>query len=210
MPSTKYTLRKHHYYTHMCVLGHNVRYIYFGGSQSKECENHRLLSYLTLSFFRHLQSKSCDWYRNSLQEWGVWSDSHQNMEVAESQKVVAGIGHRKRQTPEGGSAEPRWAPEAAHSWIKRYPFCLLWTHWGSGARPSHKLLDPWKSHTQPHTKFNVSKSRSTSSPVGVSTERRENWGSLTPQTFLNISHYVLSLPNRGHNFPPYQLPSLRI
>lgn len=118
MPSTEHTLKKHHYYTHICELGHNVRYIYFRGSQSKQCENHCLLSYFTLGFFRHLQSKGCDWYRNSLQEWGVWNDRHQSMEVAESQKVVPGVGHMKRQTPEGGSAEPRWATWAAPAGLR--------------------------------------------------------------------------------------------
>ena len=103
-------------YRHMCIWSQCRTYL-FQRVADKKCENHCLLSYFTLGFSRHLQSKSCDWYRNSFQEWGVWNDRHQNMKVAESQKAVSAVGHMTRQTPEGGSAEPRCATEAAPSWV---------------------------------------------------------------------------------------------
>lgn len=156
---------------------------------------------LYFGFFRHLQSKGCDWYRNSFQEWGVWNDRHQSMEVAESQKVLPGVGHMKRQAPEGGSAEPRWATWAAPSWVKRDLFYLLRANRGSGARQSREPLNHGKSHT--HAKVSVRKSRSPPNPVGNSTERREEektGGSLIPGP--SSTRPTVHPPSQtGHKFP---------
>lgn len=177
------------------LLGHNIRGIYFRRSPSKECENHWLSSYFTLVFFWHLQSKNCDWYRNSIQKSGVWSDRHQNMEVAEWQKVVAGRGPHE---------------EAAN----RRQWCQAWvgyrgSTWLDYERPFlpadvyMRVLGPiagtlWPC-SLPHIKENQwVNTKATGRQLW---EKREigSWGTPDPQPLLNISHCVHSPCQRGQN-----------
>lgn len=177
---------------HICVYWVTVK---------KKCENHWLLS--CFGFFSIPAIKEL---------WLI-------------QKLILGVRCVKWQTPKygGGWVAESGVRNSGGTWKGRHQKVAVLNRGGLQGQHSTGLRDTlsaccrqprlWgqtttqapsslkKLYSRLHTKFSVSKSKSALNPVGDSTKKKEehNWGNWPLP--LNISHYALSLPNRGRNFP---------